>query len=73
LEASWDDSLPRTGGAGGGRVHGLAAADGTISCRLQGVADETLPARVVLTVALAAAIGLARAAAVRRGRAKAAD
>jgi hypothetical protein len=54
-------------------VYGLAAADGTISCRLQGVADETLPARVVLTVALAAAIGLARAAAVRRGRAKAAD
>lgn len=34
LEASWDDALPRLGGSGGGRVHALAAADGTIPCRI---------------------------------------
>jgi hypothetical protein len=60
LEASWDDALPRLGSSGGGRVHGLASTDGPISCRIDRVGDASLPARLILTLALVAAIGLAR-------------
>ncbi|MFN9368812.1 MAG: hypothetical protein ACK6CT_08595 [Planctomycetia bacterium] len=71
LEASWDDSLPRLGG-GGGRVHAVATADGTIPCRIDSAGDDSLPARAALTAALAAVIGLGRAVAVRARRSVAA-
>jgi hypothetical protein len=69
LEASWDDAIPLPDGSGGGRVHGLAAGDGTIACRIDRVGDESLPARVVVTGALVAAICLARFVATGRRRA----
>jgi len=69
LEASWDDAIPLPDGSGGGRVHGLAAGDGTIACRIDRVVDESLPQRVVVTGALVAAICLARFVATGRRRA----
>lgn len=71
LEAAWDDALPRLGG-GGGRVHGVAAADGTIPCRINRVGDASVPSRVAMTAVLAAVIVLARAVAARGRRAGAA-
>lgn len=68
LEASWDDALPRRGGSSGGRMHGMAAADGAMICRIEQTGDESLPSRIALSAALVAVIGLVRAAAVRRGR-----
>lgn len=70
LEASWDDALPRSGG--GGRVHGVAGTDGSLSCRIEDARDESLPTRVALTAVIVAVISLAPLLAGRQARPEAA-